>query len=61
LGSGGVCTLPSHLADTVITEHGIASIRHLDIDARAQALIGIADPDHRDALATEWARMRSAF
>ena len=61
LGSGSVCTLPSHLADTVITEHGIASIRHLDVDARADALIGIADPNHRESLASEWARMRSAF
>ena len=61
LGSGSVCTLPRHLADTVITEHGIASIRNLDVDARAEALIGIADPSHRESLATAWSRLRSAL
>ena len=61
LGSEAVCTLSRHLADTVITEHGTASVRHLDIDARAQALIGIAAPDHRDMLAAEWARLRAAL
>jgi len=59
LGADSVCTLPRHLADTVITEHGIASIRDLDIDARAQALICIADPMHRESLAAEWARIRT--
>ncbi len=59
LDSGSVCTLPRHLADTVITEHGIASIRNLDIDARAQALIGIADPNHRESLASAWSQLRS--
>ena len=61
LGSESVCTLPRHLADTVITEHGIASIRNLDVDARADALIGIADPSHRESLATAWNRLRSAL
>ena len=61
LGHDGICTLPRHLADTVITEHGIASIRSLDIDARAQALIAIADPTHRASLANEWARLRSTL
>jgi acyl-CoA hydrolase len=44
--------------DTVVTEHGVAELRALDVDQRAQALIGIADPAHRGALAGAWARMR---
>lgn len=44
--------------DIVVTEHGIARLRGRDIDARAEALIGIADPAHRARLADEWTRMR---
>lgn len=45
--------------DIVVTEHGVARLKGLDIDARASALIGIADPAHRATLETEWTRMRS--
>ena len=41
-------------ADCVVSEHGIADLRHLDVHARARALIGIADPRHRDTLAEAW-------
>jgi 4-hydroxybutyrate CoA-transferase len=34
----------------VITEHGAAQLRGLSLARRAQALIGIAHPDHRDEL-----------
>lgn len=44
--------------DVVVTEHGAARLRGLDLDGRAAALIGIADPAHRDALANAWAAMR---
>ena len=47
--------------DVVVTEHGIARIRHLDLDARAEALIAIAAPAHRDGLADAWAAMRRAM
>ena len=41
-------------ADCIVSEHGIADLRHLDVHARARALIGIADPRHRDALEQAW-------
>ncbi|MEZ2441451.1 acetyl-CoA hydrolase/transferase C-terminal domain-containing protein [Chitinophaga sp. RCC_12] len=39
----------------VVTEYGIAHLRGKNLRQRAQALIGIAHPDHREALE------RSAF
>ncbi len=54
----GTTTLGRSEIDYVITEHGAARIRGLDLDARAEALIGIADPSHRDALAKAWDEMR---
>lgn len=44
--------------DVVITEHGAARLRGLDLDARAGALISIADPAHRSALSDAWDEMR---
>ena len=58
LGDKAVCTLPRYLADVVVTEHGIAEVRGLGLDARAAALIAIAAPEHRDALAAQWDAMR---
>lgn len=40
--------------DVVVTEHGAADLRGGDHDARARALIAIADPVHRDELAAGW-------
>jgi acyl-CoA hydrolase len=37
--------------DTVVTEHGTASLRGCSLAERARRLIAIAHPDHRDALA----------
>jgi acyl-CoA hydrolase len=42
----------------VATEHGVADLRALDIDARARALIAIAAPAFRDDLAAAWAQRR---
>jgi len=47
--------------DVVVTEHGVAELRHADIDERAQRLIGIAAPTFRDALAREWDALRRAM
>ncbi len=41
-------------ADCIVTEHGVADLRHLDVHARAKALIAIAAPEHRDTLTREW-------
>lgn len=54
LGANSACTLPRHLADVVVTEHGLAELRDRSIDQRAQALIAVAAPEHRDSLAREW-------
>lgn len=51
-------TCPASLSrtevDTVVTEFGVAELRGKSIDQRADALIAIAAPDHRDALANDW-------
>ena len=47
--------------DIVITEHGAARLRDLDLDARAAALIAIADPAHRDALERAWRDLRQSL
>ncbi len=38
-------TVPHYLADRVVTEHGVASVRGLGAEERAAALRAIADPD----------------
>lgn len=48
-------------ADTVVTEHGVADLREKGFDARAEALIGIAAPEFRDALAEEWRCLRASI
>jgi acyl-CoA hydrolase len=45
-------------ADIFVTEHGAAHVRDLAQDARAEALIGIAAPEHRGALSDQWRDMR---
>jgi acyl-CoA hydrolase len=45
----------------VITEHGVADLRGLSLDGRAEALIGVADPAHRDGLADSWAVIRRSL
>ncbi len=44
--------------DVVITEFGTARLRGKSMEARAEALIAIADPQHRPMLAEEWEAMR---
>jgi acyl-CoA hydrolase len=51
-------SLPRHETDAVVTEHGIARIRGLWGDARAEALIAVADPAHRDRLKDDWRTLR---
>jgi acyl-CoA hydrolase len=43
-------TLTADLADVVVTEYGAAELRSLDALARADALIGVAHPEHRENL-----------
>lgn len=57
LAAPGLTALPRHMADYVVTDHGTAALRGLDVMARARALIAVAAPAHRDALEQAWAQM----
>lgn len=54
----GVVTVPRTDCAVVVTEHGAADLRGLDLEARAAALIAIAAPAHRDSLTRAWREMR---
>jgi acyl-CoA hydrolase len=56
---GGPVSLSRLDADLVVTEHGVAALRHLDVDARAQALVAIAAPAHREALERAWSEWQA--
>ncbi len=45
--------------DTLATENGAARLRDLGLDARAEAIIALADSRDRAALADAWAAMRA--
>jgi len=51
LDRGTCVTVPRTLVQYVATEWGVANLRGLTIQERANALISIAHPEHRDALA----------
>lgn len=51
LAAGAPVTTPRFALDVVVTEYGVARLRGKDLFARADALIAIAHPDFRDALA----------
>jgi len=59
LGSEALCTLPRHSVDAVVTENGIAELRGLSMEARADALIAIAAPEQQPALSSAWDRIRA--
>jgi acyl-CoA hydrolase len=61
LGADALCTLPRHMADVFVTEFGVADVRDLDVHGRAEALIAVAAPEHRDALANAWAGTRQVL
>lgn len=44
-------SLPYHSVDVVVTEHGVAWLRGRSVAERREALIAVAAPRHRDALA----------
>jgi acyl-CoA hydrolase len=47
---GGTVTTARTDVDYVVTEHGAASLRGATLDERAQRLLAIAAPEHRDEL-----------
>nr|WP_155305040.1 acetyl-CoA hydrolase/transferase C-terminal domain-containing protein [Desulfosarcina widdelii] len=56
LSEGTAVTVPRSAVDYVATEWGIAHLKGLTIDERAQSLIQIAHPHHRDKLAQQAAK-----
>jgi acyl-CoA hydrolase len=59
--SPGPVSLGRMDTDIVVTEFGVAEIRGLDHHQRAQALISIAPPNHREALERAWAALAAKF
>ncbi|MEM9222293.1 MAG: acetyl-CoA hydrolase/transferase C-terminal domain-containing protein [Pseudomonadota bacterium] len=57
----GAVTVPRGDTHIIVTEHGARDVSSLDIDARAEAIIGLAAPTFRDDLANAWASMRAAM
>jgi len=51
--AGQVVTVPREIADTVVTEYGIAHLLNKSVRERAEALIAIAHPDFRAELRRE--------
>ncbi|HWK29572.1 MAG TPA: acetyl-CoA hydrolase/transferase C-terminal domain-containing protein [Solirubrobacter sp.] len=47
---GTVVTTPRNIVDKIVTEYGVAELKGRTLRQRAEALIAIAHPDHRDAL-----------
>jgi acyl-CoA hydrolase len=45
----------------LVTEHGTADLRDLSIDAKAEAMIAIADPKFRAQLADQWREVRRSM
>ena len=55
--AGQIVSIPRELADTVVTEHGVAHLLGKSVRERAEALIEVANPAHREALAEEAKRL----
>ena len=46
-------TVPSAYTDVIVTEYGVARLEGLSVRERAEAIIAIAHPQHRDALSKD--------
>ncbi|MDY6907850.1 MAG: acetyl-CoA hydrolase/transferase C-terminal domain-containing protein [Chloroflexota bacterium] len=57
LEKGSLVTIPRQLADTVVTEHGVARLLDKNHRQRAEELIAVAHPDHRAELRKEAQRL----
>lgn len=52
-GEGAHHTIGADLPVVVVTEHGVADLRHLNDPERVEAMLGVVHPDWREALAKE--------
>jgi acyl-CoA hydrolase len=57
LKAGDVVTTLKNTVDKVVTEYGVAELRGRSVRQRTKALIGVAHPDHRDALTADAHRL----
>ena len=57
LAAGDVVTTPKNTVDKVVTEHGVAELRHATVRERTRRLIAVAHPDQREHLTAEAERM----
>ncbi len=53
-----VVSTPGNLVSVVVTEHGIADLRGMTVDERAQAIVAVADPSVRAQLRTGYFSLR---
>lgn len=53
-------TIPGTFADAIVTEHGVARLKGLNLRERAEALIAIAAPEHQGFLQRETESMIGA-
>jgi 4-hydroxybutyrate CoA-transferase len=54
---GQIVSIPRELADTVVTDQGVARLLGKSVRERAEELIAVAHPDHRDRLRQEARRL----
>ncbi len=57
---GAAVTTPRMDAHFLVTEHGVVNLKGKSTKQRAQAIIGLAHPDHREALAREARKLKLA-
>ena len=57
LTPGAAVTITRNLADTIVTEYGVAELRGRSVRERAEQLISIAHPDYRGELRAEARRL----
>jgi acyl-CoA hydrolase len=55
--AGQIVSIPRELADTVVTDQGVARLLGKSVRERAEELIAVAHPDHRDWLRDEAKRL----
>jgi 4-hydroxybutyrate CoA-transferase len=54
LARGTPVTLPRHSVDYIVTEHGVAHLAGRSVRERAEALLAVAAPQHRESLIEQW-------
>jgi 4-hydroxybutyrate CoA-transferase len=55
--AGQIISIPREFADTIVTDYGVAHLLGRSVRERAEELIRVAHPDHRDRLRSEAKRL----